>query len=143
MDVIPFIHEGLGNSSYLVRTADHEAALIDPDRSVGRYLEAALSRGWRVTSIFETHLHADFVSGVVEAAQATGARVVLPVGAEVRFPHDESRPGQRIPLEEVEVEPVASPGHTPEHLSYVFRSEGEAPLLFSGGSLIVGGAAPY
>ena len=73
MYVIPFVHEGLGNSSYLVQVGEGEAALIDPDRTVGRYLEAARSRGWKIVSIFETHLHADFVSGALEAAHLTGA----------------------------------------------------------------------
>ena len=141
MNIIPFVHEGLGNSSYLVQLGEAEAALVDPDRSVERYLDCARSMGWTITSIFETHLHADFVSGVLEVAHATDARVYIPEGAEARFPHSPLGAGQEIRLSQVAVEPIESPGHTPEHLSYVFRVAGQPSALFSGGALIVGGAA--
>ncbi len=141
MTVIPFVHEGLGNSSYLVALGGGEAALLDPDRNVRRYLEAAEARGLRISSIFETHLHADFVSGAREAGQATGARIFASEGAECRFPHQAVKAGERISSGLGEIEVIASPGHTPEHLSYAFRSERRPPALFSGGSLIVGGAA--
>jgi glyoxylase-like metal-dependent hydrolase (beta-lactamase superfamily II)/rhodanese-related sulfurtransferase len=141
MDIIPFVHEGLGNSSYLVGLSDGEALLFDPDRSVDRYLRAAEDRGWRIASIFETHLHADFVSGARELAVAADGRVFCSAAAECRFPHQPVRAGERIRLGGAEIEVVASPGHTPEHLSYVLRAERRAPALYSGGALIVGGAA--
>ena len=141
INIIPFVHEGLGNSSYLVGLNGGEAVLFDPDRSAGRYLEVAKARGWRITSVIETHLHADFVSGAREIAYASGARVLLPAGSECRFSHQPVAGGERIQLGGVEIEAVASPGHTPEHLSYVLRAELNEPALFSGGALIVGGAA--
>lgn len=138
---VPFIHEGLGNSSYLVELGDGAAALIDPDRTVARYVAAAAARDWHIVASFETHLHADFVSGTTALAARTGATGFVPQGARVRFPHQPLAPGQRIRLAEAEIEAVASPGHTPEHLSYVLRRHAGPPLLFSGGSLLVGGAA--
>lgn len=141
MEIIPFVHEGLGNSSYLVALNADTASLIDPDRSVGRYLRAAEARGLRISTVFETHLHADFVTGSLEIANATGAAVFVPGEGGVRYPHQPLQPGERVPLEGAQVEAVASPGHTPEHLSYVFRRQGYDSALFSGGSLIVGGAA--
>lgn len=141
MEILPFVRTGLGNSSYLVHLGENEAALIDPDRSIDRYLEAAQSRGWTITSIFETHTHADFVSGVLEAAQATSADLYLPEAAQARFPHTPLQPGQEVQLGKVAVAPIASPGHTPEHTSYLFQREGEPLALFSGGSLTVRGAA--
>ena len=141
MNVIPFVREGLGNSSYLVQVGEGEAALIDPDRSIGRYLETAKSRGWNIVAAFETHIHADFITGALETAHATGAQIYLPEGSEARFTHSPLKPGQPLQLQGTTVEPIASPGHTPEHMSYVFRQEGQVPALFSGGSLIVGGAA--
>jgi len=141
MKVTPFVHEGLGNSSYLVPLAGGAAALIDPDRNVGRYLRVAEARGWSITTVFETHLHADFVSGAREVAHATGARLFVPEGAHSQLVHTPAQPGARVQLDGVEVEAIASAGHTPEHLSYVLRSDGEPPWLFSGGALIVGGAA--
>ena len=141
MNVIPFVHEGLGNSSYLVALPDGAAALIDPDRTVGRYLQAAGARAWSITTVLETHLHADFVSGAREIAHATGARLFVPEGAHSKLEHTPVQPGARVRLDGVEVEAIASAGHTPEHLSYALRSAAAPPSLFSGGSLIVGGAA--
>ena len=141
MKVVPFVHEGLGNSSYLVEVGPGAAVLIDPDRTVARYRAAALERNWQIVACFETHLHADFVSGTSAVSALTGATAFVPEGAEARFPHQPIGAGERIPLAGREVEAIASPGHTPEHLSYVLRSPGGPPLLFSGGSLIVGGAA--
>ena len=141
INVIPFVREGLGNSSYLMQISEDEAVLIDPDRSIDRYLETARSRGWRIGSIFETHIHADFVSGALEAAHATAAAVYLPGQAKALFPHTPLQAGQRFRLGSVTVEPIESPGHTPEHLSYLFGVDAEPPVLFSGGSLIVGGAS--
>ncbi|MEX2246730.1 MAG: MBL fold metallo-hydrolase, partial [Dehalococcoidia bacterium] len=141
MNVVPFVHEGLGNSSYLVGLSDATALLVDPDRSVQRYLEAAAARGWRIDAVFETHLHADFVSGAREIAAASGAKLFLPAGAQSRLPHHAVAAAERLTLDGVEVAAVASPGHTPEHLSYVVRTAGRPDALFSGGSLIVGGAA--
>ena len=141
MNVIAFVHEGLGNSSYLVGIGEGRALLVDPDRTLQRYLDAARARGWRIEAVLETHLHADFVSGAREAAAATGATLFLPRDARVRLPHEPVDGASRFALDGIAVEAVGSPGHTPEHLSYVLRAAGSPPALFSGGSLIVGGAA--
>ena len=141
LNVIPFVREGLGNSSYLIQLGEGEAALIDPDRSVDRYLETAGSHGWKISSIFETHIHADFVSGALESAHVTGAPIYVPGEAQAQFPHNVLTPGELIRLGDLTVESIASPGHTPEHQSYVFGADGQASALFSGGSMIVGGAS--
>ena len=142
MNIIPFVREGLGNSSYLVQVGESEAALIDPDRSIDRYLDVARSRGWKIVAVFETHLHADFVSGGLEAARTTDAVLYLPEEAQVKFPHNPLSGGQKVQTNGVQIEALATPSPTPEHMSYVFRAPGrEAPALFSGGALIVGGAA--
>ncbi len=141
MKVIPFVHEGLGNSSYLVGLDDGRAIAIDPDRSVSRYLRTAEAHGWNIDSVLETHLHADFVSGANELVAQAGARLFVPAGAESKLAHHPVQPGDKITLDGIEVGAIASPGHTPEHLSYVLRLGPQPPVLFSGGSLIVGGAA--
>lgn len=141
MKVIPFVHEGLGNSSYLVGLAGGRALLVDPDRNVQRYLDAAGANGWHIDAVFETHLHADFVSGAHEIAAATGATLFLPRDADVRLRHEPVDAGGRVTFGGIEIEAFGSPGHTPEHLSYALRSSGGPPALFSGGSLLVGGAA--
>lgn len=142
MDVRLFRDRGLGNGSYLVRVADGRAVLVDPDRRIRRYLAAADGRSLEIVAVLETHLHADFVSGALEIRAATGAEVYEPAEAGVSFPHRPVEPGERLDLGEVEAEVMATPGHAPEHLSYVFRGSGDAvPVLFSGGALTVGGAA--
>ncbi len=141
MNVIPFVHEGLGNSAYLMVVGTNEAVLIDPLRSVDQYVRAAEDRGWHIGTVLETHLHADFVSGARDVAQVSGAEIYSPKEAAVRFPHRPVVAGELFGLGGVEVEAVASPGHTPEHMSYALRAGQEPPALFSGGSLIVGGAA--
>ena len=141
MKVIPFVHEGLGNSSYLVELGDGAAAIVDPDRTTARYLAAAEAQGWRIVAGFETHLHADFVSGTTQLADDGVARLFLSEAAGARFPHTPLRSGARLALGGREVEVIASPGHTPEHVSYVFRGPAGPPALFSGGSLLAGGAA--
>ena len=141
MNVVPFIHEGLGNSSYLIGFDGGNAILVDPDRTAQRYRDAAEARGWRISTVLETHLHADFVSGAHELAAAVGAKLFVPEGEGLRLPHQGVRGSERWTLDGLEIESVASPGHTPEHLSYVIRAGSRPPALFSGGSLIVGGAA--
>jgi rhodanese-related sulfurtransferase/glyoxylase-like metal-dependent hydrolase (beta-lactamase superfamily II) len=141
MNVTPFVHEGLGNSSYLVGIDESRAVLIDPDRSIQRYLETARARGWTIEAVFETHLHADFVSGAHEIAAATGATLFLPRDASVHLRHEAVDAGRVVTLGGLEVMSVGSPGHTPEHLAYTVRGVGAPDALFSGGSLIVGGAA--
>jgi glyoxylase-like metal-dependent hydrolase (beta-lactamase superfamily II) len=108
---------------------------------VRRYLRAAEERGLRITSVLETHLHADFVSGAHELAAAVGAKLFVPEGEGLRLPHQGVRGSERWTLDGVEIESVASPGHTPEHMSFVLRGARGPAALFSGGSLIVGGAA--
>ena len=144
MNVIPFVHEGLGNSSYLVGLPGGEALLVDPDRNVDRYLRAAADRGWRLAGVLETHLHADFVGGIHELGarrEVAETTLFVPAGSEARFPHRPVEAGERLAVGGVAVDAVASPGHTPEHLSYVLQPPQGPPLLFSGGSLIVGSAA--
>jgi hydroxyacylglutathione hydrolase len=141
MDVTPLRHEGLGNSAYLVDLGDGQAALVDPGRTIGEYLAAAGDRGLRIRAVLETHLHADFVTGSLEIAAATGAQVFVPAEAKVRFPHRPVRPDELLTLGDVEIQAIASPGHTPEHLSYLVRPPKGPAALFSGGSLIAGGAA--
>jgi hydroxyacylglutathione hydrolase len=141
LEVISFVHEGLGNSSYLVEVGGGRAIAIDPDRTVGRYLEAARSRGLDISHVLETHVHADFVSGARDIAAATGARLFMPQASDSRVDHVALSPGTKSQLDGVQVQAIGSPGHTPEHLSYALVHGEQPPLLFSGGALIVGGAA--
>jgi len=141
MKVIPFVHEGLGNSSYLVDIGNQAAVIVDPNRTVRPYLAAADERGLTVRAVFETHLHADFVSGAREIAAATGSKIFLPSDAHSKLPHVGLQAGSSIDLDGISASAIGSPGHTPEHLAYAFKTASGPLHLFSGGSLIVAGAA--
>jgi hydroxyacylglutathione hydrolase len=145
MRVRQFVDEGLGNSAHLVISErDGIAALIDPVRDVDQYQAVARREGVRITHVFETHIHNDFLSGSRELAALTGARIVASADAGLEFDHQPVRDGDLVALGEVSISVLATPGHTPEHVSYLARHTGrsnEAPVLFSGGSLLVGAVA--
>lgn len=134
------IDEGLGNSSYLVDLGDGRALALDPARDPGPYLAAAEEHGLTIAYSAETHLHADFVSGSRELA-ARGAQVLASAAGGIEFPHRGLGDGDEVDLGGLTLRALATPGHTPEHLSYLLL-DGERPVgLFSGGSLLVGAVA--
>ena len=142
--VQPFVEEGLGNTAYLVGARDSKvAALIDPLRDVDRYLEAADGLGVKVAFALDTHLHNDFVSGSREIAARTGAIVGASAEAGLTFDHRPLKDGDTLPLGSLSLGVLATPGHTPEHIAYAIGdAPGSPPLaVFTGGALIVGGAA--
>jgi glyoxylase-like metal-dependent hydrolase (beta-lactamase superfamily II)/rhodanese-related sulfurtransferase len=132
--------DALGNMSYLVEVGDGTAISIDPRRDVGEHLDTARERGLQIAAVFETHLHADFVSGSRELAADIGTEIYAAADADLRFPHHAVIPGEIFAFAGVSVEVIPTPGHTPEHVAYLI-SDGSIRALFSGGSLIVGGAA--
>ncbi len=141
MDVEVFVTDGLGDSSYLVRSGD-EAALVDPQRDAWRFLRAAERTGARIRAVLETHVHNDYVSGAGEVHAATGAEVVAPAAGGYRFPHHPAAEGDEVRVGDLRLVAMATPGHTPEHLAWLAH-EGEAATpraVFSGGSLLVGSA---
>lgn len=139
-----FVNEGLGNSSYFLgSTKTGEAVVIDPQRDVDIYIDEAQIGGMKIKFALETHLHADFVSGSRELANSTGATIGASAAAELRFPHLSLREGDRIEIGEIALEVLETPGHSPEHISYLVqeRSKLEPHAIFSGGALIAGGIA--
>jgi hydroxyacylglutathione hydrolase len=137
---IAFVDDGLGNSSYLVDLGDGRALAVDPSRDPSPYLEVAAQRGLTVAFSAETHLHADFVSGSRELA-TEGAVVLASAAGGIEFPHRGLGDGDEVDLGGLTLRALATPGHTPEHLSYLLL-DGERPrALFSGGSLLVGAVA--
>ena len=142
MELRQFVLEGLGNSSYLIAAAEGNVAIVvDPDRDVAPYLEAARELGVTIGLVLETHLHNDFVSGARELAARSGATVGASAAAELRYPHRVLRDGDRLPVGSLEVEVIATPGHTPEHVAFVLHEAGQPVGLFSGGSMLVGSVA--
>ncbi len=133
-----FFEEGLAQASYLVgceRT--RQGVVLDPRRDVDVYVAAARQYGIEIVAAIETHIHADFVSGARELA-AIGARVLAGPGSALGFAAHEARDGERVPLGDLTLEFLHTPGHTPEHVCVLITGGGEAARLFSGDTLFVG-----
>src|ERR1700744_6143338 len=85
----------LAHASYML-ASDGEAVVVDPQRDVEIYLQAAAAHGFEICPVFETHLHADFVSGHKELASRTGAQIYIGEQAEAKFPHIAVRDGFQL-----------------------------------------------
>ncbi len=130
----------LAHASYMIGS-EGVAAVIDPQRDVDLYLDAASSKGWKIEHIVETHLHADFVSGHLELAQRTGARIYLGSGSGAEFPHVAVADGDGIEFGECRLRFLQTPGHTLESICALMTDRGqpERPAsLFTGDTLFVG-----
>jgi glyoxylase-like metal-dependent hydrolase (beta-lactamase superfamily II)/rhodanese-related sulfurtransferase len=130
----------LAHASYLLGS-EGEAAVVDPQRDVDQYVEAAEKQGLRIKYIFETHLHADFVSGHRELAARTGAEIVLSRVAGATFPHLGVDDGATLSVGKLKIEVLATPGHTPESISLVVTDEkkGSQPwAVLTGDTLFIG-----
>lgn len=140
-----FFVEGLGCASYLVGCEGAGvAAVIDPDRDVQKYLDAAEKRAMKITHIIETHLHADHVSGNNDLAARTGAEIYVHEAAQAQFPHHKLKGGDRLTLgNNVELKVRFTPGHTPESITLlvVDKTRGDEPwMALTGDTLFVGDA---
>src|SRR5688572_33178876 len=99
------------------------AVVVDPQRDVSRYLADAEAAGLRVERVIETHFHADFLSGHLEIAAATGAVISYGEAARTEFAMEPLADGQRLSLGDVLLEIRATPGHTPESISVVIHDQ--------------------
>lgn len=140
MFIQQFFVPGLAHSSYLLGGTS-TCAIVDPRRDIDIYLDAAASLGMTISHILQTHLHADFVSGHLDLAEATGAVIVAPRSAKCRFSHQGVAEGDSFRIDDLEVQVLETPGHTPEHVSYVVVDHGRGPepaVIFCGDTLFVG-----
>jgi hydroxyacylglutathione hydrolase len=130
----------LAHASYLVGS-EGVAAVIDPQRDVDIYIDAAREKGLRIEHIIETHLHADFVSGHHELAERTGARIYLGEGSGATFPHTEVKDGDSIRFGNCRFDFMQTPGHTMESVCIVLTDLAEPSrprAVFTGDTLFVG-----
>lgn len=148
MFVKQFVDEGLGNSSYLIASEETGlAAVVDAERDVDRYLQTAEGLGLRIRYALDTHLHNDFVSGAREIAAQAKAKVGASAQGQLAFDHLPLDDGQELELGGLRIRTISTPGHTPEHISFAVYEAGRTTpaggpvAVFSGGALIVGGAA--
>ncbi len=131
----------LSQASYLIGDeSSGRAVVVDPRRDVGEYLESADKHGLSIELVIETHFHADFLSGHLELAAATGAEIAYGSLAETEFESRKLDHGERISLGEVVLEIRHTPGHTPESISIVvYENEDAAPhAVLTGDALFIG-----
>jgi glyoxylase-like metal-dependent hydrolase (beta-lactamase superfamily II)/rhodanese-related sulfurtransferase len=135
-----FFVEKIAHSSYIL-AGSKSCAVIDPQRDVDGYIQAARAQGVKITHILQTHLHADFISGHMDLAARTGAKIYVAKSATCTFEHVPLVEGDVIELEDMRLQVLETPGHTPEHLSYVVvdTSRSASPVgVFVGDTLFVG-----
>jgi glyoxylase-like metal-dependent hydrolase (beta-lactamase superfamily II)/rhodanese-related sulfurtransferase len=130
----------LAHASYML-ASESEAVVIDPQRDVEIYLKAAEANQVAIRHIFETHLHADFVSGHRELASRTGARIYIGEQAQATFPHTAMRDGFQLQAGKIRVTALETPGHTPESMCFVVTDEGKSAspwAVLTGDTLFLG-----
>ncbi len=133
----------LAHASYLVGDeSTGVAAVVDPQRDIDQYLAFARERGLRVTHVFLTHMHADFLAGHLELRDRVGATVCLGAAVETEYAARRLRDGDTIDLGRVRVQALETPGHTPESISLLVfdldRDERDPFAVLTGDTLFVG-----
>jgi len=130
----------LAHASYLL-ASEGEAVVVDPQRDVDIYLDAAAARGLKIRHIFETHMHADFVSGHKELAARTGAAIYVGACANAAFAHIGVHDGFELQVGKMRLQVLETPGHTPESLCIVVTDEEKSSkpwAVLTGDTLFIG-----
>ncbi len=128
----------LSEAAYYI-DSEGEAAIIDPLRDIEEYLHLAEKRNAKIKYIFETHFHADFVSGHLDLAAATGATIIYGPGTITNLPVHISNDGEKFSLGKLQIEVLHTPGHTLESSCYLLKDEqGKDYSIFTGDTLFVG-----
>ena len=130
----------LAHASYMLASKG-EAVLVDPQRDVEIYLNAAEANHVSIRHIFETHLHADFVSGHTELASRTGAQIYIGAQAGAAFPHVALKDGFQLQVGQMRITALETPGHTPESMCFVITDEEKSPApwaVLTGDTLFLG-----
>ncbi|TFD76926.1 MBL fold metallo-hydrolase [Cryobacterium fucosi] len=140
LHLVPVVDEGLGNSTYLLDVGEDRALVVDPERDLRQVRAEARQLGLTIAYAAETHLHADFISGVRELQHTEGATVLAPEAGPREFAHTVINDGDTLDLGDFTLQALATPGHSPEHLCYLLLDHGRIVGVFTGGSLMVGTA---
>lgn len=128
----------LAQGTYYIES-NGEAAIIDPLREIKPYLEKAAKNGVKIKYVLETHFHADFVSGHVDLARASGAQIVFGPNAQPTFATHIASDGEKLKLGDVTIKVLHTPGHTMESTTYLLQDEqGKDYGLFTGDTLFIG-----
>lgn len=136
MKIQQFKDEPLAHYSYAI-VSNGEMGVIDPARNPMQYYEYAERENARITAVFETHPHADFVSSHLQIHKEEGATIYVSEKVGVSYPHQPFDEGQEIMIGNIVVKPLNTPGHSPDSLTFV-ATEGEETVLFTGDTLFIG-----
>jgi glyoxylase-like metal-dependent hydrolase (beta-lactamase superfamily II)/rhodanese-related sulfurtransferase len=138
IEIIPIDTESLGDRSYIAHDGT-VAVVVDPQRDIDRVLGLTESRGLRITHVFETHIHNDYVTGGFQLAQRVGAQYCVNADDPVAYERRPVRDGDVVEAGDMRVRVMATPGHTFTHLSFaVTEADGTPAGVFTGGSLLYG-----
>jgi len=137
--IIKQIYTGcLAEAAYYIES-NGEAAIIDPLREVTPYLKKAADNGANIKYIFETHFHADFVSGHIDLAEKSGATIVYGPTAKTDFKAHIATDGEQFKIGDITITTLHTPGHTPESTTYLLTDEnGKDQCIFTGDTLFIG-----
>lgn len=128
----------LAQGAYYIES-EGQAAIIDPLRETEPYLLKAKENHAKIKYIFETHFHADFVSGHLDLAKKTGAKIIYGPNAQTGYEKYEAKDGEEFQLGKVKIKVLHTPGHTPESTTYLLLDEsGKEHAIFSGDTLFIG-----
>jgi len=128
----------LAEAAYYIESG-HEAAIIDPLRETEPYIELAKKRGSKIKYVFETHFHADFVSGHIDLAKKVNAPIVYGPGADTEYEIYKAKDGEDFNLGKVKIRVLHTPGHTPESSCFLLIDEDDNKhAIFTGDTLFVG-----
>ncbi|RMB56181.1 MBL fold metallo-hydrolase [Dokdonia sinensis] len=128
----------LAQGAYFI-SSEGEAAIIDPLREVQPYLDLAAENDSKIKYIFLTHFHADFVSGQVDLARATGATVILGPNAKAGYDYHSAKDNEVFQIGKLSITTIHTPGHTMESTCYLLKDDvGKAEALFTGDTLFIG-----
>ena len=128
----------LSEAAYFIES-NGEAAVVDPLRDIDAYIQLAKDHNATIKYIFETHFHADFVSGHLDLAKATGANIIYGPNTETSFPVHVAKDGEEFALGALTIQALHTPGHTLESTCYLLKEEqGIDHCVFTGDTLFVG-----
>lgn len=128
----------LAEAAYYIES-DGEAAIIDPIRETTPYIEKLKNAGAQLKYVFETHFHADFVSGHIDLAKKTGAKIIFGPLAETNYEAKQAKDGEEFAIGKIKIKVLHTPGHTPESSCYLLLDEqGKEYCIFTGDTLFIG-----
>ncbi|SHF58377.1 Glyoxylase, beta-lactamase superfamily II [Salegentibacter echinorum] len=136
MKIKQFKDDPLAHYSYAL-VSEGEMALVDPARNPMQYYKYAEENNAKIVAVFETHPHADFVSGHLQIHEETGAKIYISEKVGVNYPHTKFDEGQSLKVGKVTITPLHTPGHSPDSLTFIAK-EKEETVMFSGDTLFIG-----